>query len=145
MNAARALKAVIIGLFLSCGACSSAEHKISAKLDDGEVDVVIKKVERAKPSMLDSVAVYGDVRLMSRVPIKSADLGCLYIAMGNERSSNIYVDSIAHIMTKGYPADSDGLVRAHVYWLFHNRHVGDLDLNAIKLVVDSSRGDCLAF
>ncbi len=134
------------GMVVSLGACSSSPHiNLSTPLGDGEAHVSIRKVVMAKPSSLGSVAVYGDLRLVSKTPIKSADLGCLYLQLGSERSSGVYVDSVADIMTDNYPANRRGTVEARVYWLFAGKEVADLHLGAIRLVVDRSREPCLNF
>jgi hypothetical protein len=112
-------------------------------MDGGEVRVVVRSVQNATHLNTQEVAVYGDVIVHSEWRLKSVDLGCILLVAGEARSSKPYVDSVAHVMTKSYPADPDGAVRVKLYWVFPGGNITEFKPNSLALSLDQSRGPCL--
>jgi hypothetical protein len=126
-----------------CSAHSAAgDRSISNKMDGSEVRVVVRSVQNAKHLNTQGVAVYGDVLVQSESRLKNVDLGCILLAAGEARSSKPYVDSVAHVMTNSYPADTDGAVRVKLYWVFPGRKITEFKPNELTLSLDQSRGPC---
>jgi hypothetical protein len=50
--------------------------------------------------------------------LKSVNLNCFVLAVGNTTSDEINVDSIASVLSDPYPADSHGKIKVPVYWVF---------------------------
>lgn len=133
---------ILISLFTS--ACSvAAAPIIFAKIDGAEARVVVRSIRDAAHLHVNGVVVYGDVHISSRDYIAKANLSCFYLSAANQQSSKPYVDSVAHILTNDFSADSDGAVRAQLYWVFKGRKVADIKANDLALVADQSHGSCL--
>lgn len=79
-------------------------------------------------------------------PLKSANLGCFTLRIGDSTSENIYVSSIASVLTQGYPA-REGKVIVPVYWAMKDFVSGtNADLARAQLAIKpTSSGSCFEF
>lgn len=128
---------------LLCSACVAAESQgISGNIHGAEVHVVIRHVRDAKSLNVRGVAVYGEAVIKSG-RLRSANLDCVLLSTDGAQSSKPYVDRVAHIMTKNYPADTDGVVRADLYWVFSELDMSQVESHRLALKFDQSRGPCV--
>lgn len=143
MNGMRFLLSAHLFVFL-CTACSaSGTPSLHAKLDGGEVSVVIRSIRDAKELHVNGVVVYGDIVVTSEYKLKSADFGCISLLAAEKRSGKPYVNSVGRILTDRYPADADGAIRASLYWIFVGQQMDEFNPKVIALVTDRSAKSCL--
>lgn len=132
-------------IFCFGAACSSDLKTLKGPLGGASVEVTIHRLDNAKSAPVGTVTVYGRLQIHGRNRIKHANLNCISIAIKDARSSKIYVDRIAHVLTKEYAADANGLVDAPVYWIVPGVSLHEIDLAGVRLVIDDANKRCIAY
>jgi len=70
--------------------------------------------------------------------LKSINLNCFALTVGNVTSDEIDVDSIASVLNDPYPADTHGRIDVAVYWVFSDGRGFDIQkLPSAKLSLKS--------
>ena len=130
---------------LLCSACTNDLQKLDGRLEGAAVEVTIHRVESAKSSPPRTVAIYGDLKIVGSKRIKSADLSCVSLAIGDARSSNIYVDRVAHVLTKKYASGEDGSINAPVYWIIPGVDPEKVDVAKTRIILDDAARECVRY
>lgn len=124
--------------------CVGNEMFINYQDHDVRINARINKI---KVKEVDSAKVYF---LHSNLNIKgvgnqleSVNLKCIELVVGEDKSKDIYIDSVAHILKENYKVNNNE-VDIKVYWVFNNLE-GEQEIhNLVANIVVNSKS-CFKF
>jgi hypothetical protein len=112
---------VLLLMFLS--GCIQPIGKVDAIVWSGvKATVTINNISKSK---FDSrnLLIYGNLLLSGfDESVKTINLNCISIRYNQKLSDSIYIDNVAHVLTRSYPV-KNGEVEAHVYWLIKDDYL----------------------
>lgn len=132
----------LVTLLSACAARS--EVRVESEIDGASVTAWLYTANEAADK--SDTLVHGRIEIRAQKPIVSAKLDCIGLAAETVGSKQIYVDSVASVLTDTYPA-RDGMVAAKVYWLIPKIRPDDLDLSQLRLSINqkNSNHECVKY
>ncbi len=124
--------------------CSPPKERVLQTQKDGnEYLVVIQKIKNGSEVNSPGTVVYGNITITGARKIASANLSCASLRSNGNQSSKPYVNSIASVATENYLADSSGIIRAKLYWLFPEILLTSSNINDLSLVIENEKTPCV--
>ncbi|MGL1932331.1 MAG: hypothetical protein OCC45_11285 [Desulfotalea sp.] len=136
----------LLFFFILISGCNSTKYTKEKLFEDGIlIKIDINKVEKPKQKNEIESLVYANLSIVGGNPkIKSINLDCISLLIGNRQSEQIYIDSVAHILTSDYSVKNN-TVSVDVYWSFQNI-VNPDNLSSFDFVFSSPKnGSCVNF
>jgi len=128
---------------LLAGCSSGSVPHQTIDVDGAVVEASFKNTQAAKDDPHDSL-VFGTLRIVGERRIKSANLDCVALRLGNRLSEEIAVDSIASILTDPFPA-RDGRILVDVYWVFPEVKLDAQDLTNARIEKLAKLDRCITY
>jgi len=129
---------ILLVASVSMLACSTPRSSVISLVKDG-VQVSAKLGRVSVNGATEASFVHARLTLHNKGRrLKSVNLNCLVLTIGNVVSDEINVDSVASVLNDPYPANTDGQIKVSVYWVFSSGKIVDIrELPVSKLSVRS--------